>query len=152
MRHRVFAYGTLMFPEIATTVTGERPVSESARLPDHSRHVLRQRVYPGAVSRPGHSIEGVLYHDITPAALVRIDDFEGELYRRHRVTVLAGPDGHPCEALVYLVRPRWQPLLLPQDWSPGRFRRECHAAYLQRCSAEFLQRTSARTHAGLARR
>lgn len=152
MRHRVFAYGTLMFPEIAATVTGERPASESARLPGHSRHALRQRVYPGAVPRSGHSIEGVLYHGLTPAALARIDDFEGELYRRHRVTVLAGPDGHSCEALVYLVRPRWQPLLLPQDWCPDRFRREHHAAYLQRCSTEFLHRTSARTHAGLARR
>lgn len=152
MRHRVFAYGTLMFPEVAATVTGERPTAESARLPDHARHALRQRVYPGAVRRPGHSIEGVLYHDVTPAALVRIDDFEGELYRRHRVTVLAGTGERPCEALVYLVRPRWQPLLLPQDWCPDRFRRKWHTEYLRRCSAEFLQRATARTHAGLARR
>lgn len=151
MRYRVFAYGTLMFPEIAATVTGERPRGESARLPDHARHALRRRVYPGAVQRPGHAIEGVLYHDLSPAALARIDDFEGELYRRHRVTVLAGCDQRPCEALVYLVRPRWHPLLLPHDWCPDTFRREWHANYLQRCNAEFLQHVSARTHAGLTR-
>lgn len=150
MRYRVFAYGTLMFPEIAATVTGERPAAESARLPGHARHALRERVYPGAVPRPGHEIEGVLYHDLTPAALVRVDEFEGELYCRRRVTVLGGPDERPCEALVYLVRPRWQPLLLPRDWCPERFRREWHAAYLQRCSEEFPQRAATRGHAGQA--
>lgn len=151
MRYRVFAYGTLMFPEIAASVTGERTPHERARLPDHARHALRRRIHPGAVHRPGHSIDGVVYHDLTPAALTRIDDFEDPLYRRHRVTVIAGEHARECEALVYLLRPRWQALLLPHDWCPETFRRHWHARFLERCREEFLQHTPARTHAGLSR-
>ena len=139
MHYRVFAYGTLMFPDIAASVTGERATHERARLPDHVRHALRQRIHPGAVRRPGKAVDGVVYHGLSPAALDRIDEFEGTLFRRHRVTVVAEADGRPLSALVYLVRPRWRPLLLPHDWCPETFRRDWHARFLTLCSEEYLR-------------
>ena len=151
MRYRVFAYGTLMFPDIAAAVTGERVEQEPARLPDHARHALRGRVHPGAVPGPGHAVEGVVYHDVTPAALRRIDHFEGALFRRHRVTVLAGADARPCSALVYLLRPRWRPLLLARDWYPHRFRRDWHSHYLRHCSEAPPRHPPARSPAGPSR-
>lgn len=151
MRYRVFAYGTLMLPEIAASVTGECPQPEPARLPDHARHALRQRVFPGAVPRPGHAIDGVVYHDLTAAALERIDDFEGTLFHRRRVTVLTGGDGRESSAFVYLLRPRWRPLLLARDWSPRTFRRHWHPHYLRHCSEATRRQPPARSLAGPAR-
>lgn len=136
MQHRVFAYGTLMFPEIASAVTGELPARQDARLDDHARRALRDRPYPGAIPRSGESIPGVLLHRVSPMALARIDEFEGALYRRQSVVVL-GDDGDQYPALVYLLRPRWHPLLLPRDWCHDTFQRQWHAHYVRRMSGEF---------------
>lgn len=135
MQHRVFAYGTLMFPGIASAVTGEQPAWQDARLDDHARRALRDRPYPGAVPRSGESIRGVLLHRVSPVALARIDEFEGALYRRQQVNVL-GDDGDRYPALVYLLRPRWHPLLLPRDWYHETFHRQWHAYYVRRMTGE----------------
>lgn len=132
-RHRVFAYGTLMFSGIATPVTGERIACRRARLDDHARHALRARPYPGAIPRYRHRIDGVLLEGVTASALARIDDFGGDLYRRRRVA-LVDMDGESRSALVYLLRPRWHPLLLDGDWCPETFRRHWHRRYVERLS------------------
>lgn len=144
MRHRVFAYGTLMFPAIARAVSGEAAPARPARLDDHARHALRDRAYPGAVPRSGACIEGIVYGQLSAAALARIDAFEGELYRRDEVPVRVGDEGQPCTALVYVVRPRWRTLLLARDWSPEQFRRDWLDRYLQLCGEEFPQERATR--------
>ncbi|MDZ7828375.1 MAG: gamma-glutamylcyclotransferase family protein [Halofilum sp. (in: g-proteobacteria)] len=136
MQHRVFAYGTLMFPGIAAVVTGEQPPRQGARLDGHARRALRDRPCPGAFPCRDESIPGVLLHRVSPRALARIDEFEGERYRRQRVNVQAD-DGVEHTALVYLLRPRWHPLLLPHDWCHDTFHRQWHAHYIRRLSAEF---------------
>lgn len=146
MRYRVFAYGTLMFPEIAAAVAGERLECEPARLPDHARHALRQRPYPGAVPCPGRQIEGVLCHDVSARALARIDAFEGGLYRRHHVAVRFGDQGESCGALVYLLRPRWHPLLLRADWCPDTFRERWLEHYLREQAGSRAHRTVLSRH------
>jgi len=146
MQCRLFAYGTLMFPEIASLVTGERPPRQDARLDDHARHALRDRPCPGAVPRGGASIPGTLLHRLPPGALSRIDAFEGERYRRVSVNVRAD-DGDEYPALVYLLRPRWHPLLLPHDWCHESFQRQWHARYVRRLSAEFADASAGATAA-----
>lgn len=136
MQYRVFAYGTLMFPGIASLVTGEQPARQEARLDDHARRALRDRPCPGAVACSGESIAGVLLHRVSATALGRIDEFEGERYRRQRVTVRAD-DGDLYPALVYLLRPHWHVLLHPHDWCHDTFHRHWHAHYIRRLSAEF---------------
>ena len=140
MGHRVFAYGTLMFPSIAHAVAGEAAPARSARLDDHARHALRDRAFPGAVPRPGSRIDGRVYEHLSAAALARIDAFEGNLYRREQVWVRVGEEGRACEALVYLLRPRWRALLLARDWSPEQFRRDWLHRYLEICGEASPQR------------
>jgi hypothetical protein len=72
---------------------------------------------------------------LSPGALARIDEFEGERYRRQPVTV-QGDDGREYPALVYLLRPRWHSLLLPHDWCHETFHRQWHAHYIRRLSAQ----------------
>lgn len=135
MQQRVFAYGTLIFPGIASLVTGEQPGRQKARLDDHARHALRDQPCPGAAASSGESIPGLLVHGISPVALARIDEFEGGRYRRQPVNV-QGDDDRECRALVYLLRPRWHPLLLPRDWCHHTFHRRWHTHYIRRLSAK----------------
>ena len=146
--HDLFAYGTLMFPAIATAVTGERIGSGRARLDHHARHALRECAYPAAVPRRGQHIDGLLLEGVTSSALARIDEFEGNRYRRRRVTVV-DEDGVSRSALVYLLRPRWHALLRGEDWCPETFRREWHDHYVERLSGKYgAGRSAERVEAG----
>ena len=49
----VFAYGTLIFPEVVEIVVGRRPPKWDALLPGYRRARLDGRVYPGIVEEPG---------------------------------------------------------------------------------------------------
>ena len=129
---RIFVYGTLQFPAIAEAVTGRRLASARAWLEGYARFQIKDAPYPGIAPRPNASVEGLVYEDVDPAALERIDTFEGEMYRRVEVTVTR-EDAAAVAAQTYVVRPRWRVLLREADWDPNAFAREWHETYVRAC-------------------
>lgn len=127
----VFVYGTLQFREVAEAVTGRRLQAYAARLDGYARFQVRGEPFPGIVPASGASVHGLVYTGVDPAALERIDAFEGELYRRERITVAPGDDGEPLAAETYIVRRRWRSLLRDVDWDPDAFARDWLAAYVR---------------------
>ena len=125
----VFTYGSLMFADVFGEVTGQLNHSRPAILTRWRRYGLRGLTYPGAV-RTDHAddcIEGVLWLDVAPAAIAKLDLFEGEQYRRVTVQVQT-VDGLSHEAQIY----EW--LLHSQlegAWSPERFSRDHRASFVQ---------------------
>ena len=123
----VFAYGSLMFPEVWTRVVRGRYRSAPAQVPDHARFMVRDETYPGAVAAPGQRLAGVLWFDVDAADLARLDRFEGADYRRIVVSarVADGADGaestgnrrHAAALYLYLPVER----LLPRPWLPEEF-------------------------------
>ncbi len=132
----LFVYGTLQFPAVAAAVTGERLPGTRAVLDDFARHAVHGAPFPGIVPRPGHAVEGVLYENVGPAARRRIDAFEGDFYRRERVTVWRIDGGGAVSAQTYVVRPGARSALASTDWDPEAFARRWHDVYVRDLEAE----------------
>lgn len=131
MNEYCFTYGSLMCDDIMAAVTGRSLPGEPARLHGHARHPVLGEDYPGVVAQPDGRVDGVLYRGVDPAALARLDAFEGEMYIRRRVRVNPVGGGER-EAWCYIVAPACEHLLLPGDWD--------HAAFLAEGKARFLAR------------
>lgn len=123
MTRHCFTYGSLMCEDIMSAVCGMPVAGETATLAAHRRHPVRGEAYPGMLPTPGFSVAGVLYRGLPPAAVERLDAFEGPQYERASVTVTL-TDGSRIEADTYLFRPELAGQLLPGDWDFERFLRE----------------------------
>ncbi|GGI55265.1 gamma-glutamylcyclotransferase family protein [Oxalicibacterium solurbis] len=98
----VFTYGSLMFPAVWRRVVRGSHRALPAVLEGYARHAVRGELYPGVVHRPGASVEGVLYLDVSEAELAVLDDFEGSEYRRESVMVRTAADMQMVAADTYL--------------------------------------------------
>ena len=131
---RLFSYGTLMLAEVMEIVAGRRFAARGATLAGYRRRLLRGRVYPGLLPAAGESVEGVLWEDVDPRALARIDRFEGEPYERRELGMTLA-SGESCAAFVYLLRPEHHALATDAAWHEAEFRARHLLAYLADCRA-----------------
>jgi hypothetical protein len=98
-----------MSPDVLQVLLGRvPPLIPSAILPNHSRHPVFGRVYPGVIPTPASSsssslgtsssssntVEGLLMVDITPLEMKILDWFESEDYKRSTVQVLIPSDAN----------------------------------------------------------
>jgi gamma-glutamylcyclotransferase (GGCT)/AIG2-like uncharacterized protein YtfP len=116
----LFAYGTLMFPEVMRAVTGREFASLAAELHGFSRYRVKDRTFPGIVIDPNGSIQGILYPGIGEVTLQQIDDFEDDFYLRQPVTVIT-VHGTKMNAQTYVVPEQQSDLLTSEPWDPDSF-------------------------------
>jgi gamma-glutamylcyclotransferase (GGCT)/AIG2-like uncharacterized protein YtfP len=129
---RVFAYGTLIFPEVMRAVTGRTFEAEPAVLPGYRRRRIEARTYPGIVEVSEEFTEGRLYRNVDEATLARLDVFEGELYERLRLRVtLEG--GEALEAWGYVVAARYEHRVSREAWDAEDFLLQHAEAFLESC-------------------
>ncbi len=138
--HRLFCYGTLMFPEVMMRVAGPVGSMREAGLAGFGVYRLGGLPYPGLVARPGAMAQGVLYEGLTMAQLRRLDSYEGELYRRRRVMV------EGSAAWTYVVAPRYRHRLTAKGWNASQFAQQDLGAYLARLGVRRLGRRPQRYH------
>ena len=67
------------------------------------------------VNAPGMVTRGLVYLDVSDAALARLDAYEGECYVRVPVAA-EGEDGGVIGAEVYLMRSEYRWMVLPERW------------------------------------
>ncbi|MFZ9813618.1 MAG: gamma-glutamylcyclotransferase family protein [Burkholderiaceae bacterium] len=82
MKKNLFAYGSLMLPEIFSRVAQETRSSIPATLNGWKRCQVAGQSYPAIVTAPAESVPGLLWIGLSDSALTRLDAFEGEEYRR----------------------------------------------------------------------
>jgi gamma-glutamylcyclotransferase (GGCT)/AIG2-like uncharacterized protein YtfP len=126
----IFTYGTLMFSPVWDTVVKANYRAASATLRGYSRRKISNAIYPVAFQAdPQDFIQGIVYYDIEPADIKRLDEFEGAYYMR--TSIRAELKEHPAvEADAYIIKPRYQHLISSQEWNPHDFQ--------QRCLSEFM--------------
>jgi len=111
-----------MHAPIMTAACGHRARGVPAILPGFARHPVRGEHYPGITPDPHGRVHGLLYRGLTPAALRRLDRFEGVQYVRRNVRVELEGAG-TTDAQVYVFKPEYADLLLPGDWDFEAFLR-----------------------------
>ena len=117
----VFAYGTLMFPEIWQRVTGRPADGIPGQVTGFSIYRVQDAEFPGMIaSADDQRVPGVVYLGVDDAALARLDAFENDFYRREIVRV-ACDDGHEREAEAYVVPARRCGVLSDEPWRKDQF-------------------------------
>lgn len=127
----LFAYGTLMWPEVFEAVTGRALVGTPSVLRGFLRMRVKNESYPVLIaSQPQDVVEGILYRDLTEVEFRCLDRFEGEEYERREVCIDAVP------AQVYALSPAWRHIVSAQPWTPDQMHMEQLAAFCAECKAE----------------
>ena len=115
----LFAYGTLMSPEIMHEVSGLSPAGIAARLNDFRRHRVKNESWPALSRHVELQVTGVLYLNISPEAWRRLDHFEGAMYQRIQVDVTTESGSY--KAYAYTIHPDYHDQLEDTDWLPNDF-------------------------------
>jgi len=126
--HNLFVYGTLMCEDIMQQVAGCLPARLGGALSGYERRAVKGEHYPGLVPGAGGRVDGVVYRDVPDFAWARLDRFEGDMYRRHRVQIEL-MDGATLKAQTYVVRPRFVSRLDKAEWDFSEFLRSGKAKF-----------------------
>lgn len=133
----IFTYGSLQFDEVWTRVVRGRYQKSSAVLSNYRLHTLRNETFPAIVpARAADQVNGYVYMDIDTDDLRRLDEFEGDYYRRETV-VVSTVHHQTHNALVYVLRDEFFDLLNHTDsqrdceWDAEQFRREHLADFIK---------------------
>jgi gamma-glutamylcyclotransferase (GGCT)/AIG2-like uncharacterized protein YtfP len=110
-----------MAPDIMQAVSGCILQSLEATLEGYRRFGIRGEEYPGVIRSKGGSVEGVLYLDVPPEAMARLDRFEGEMYSREAVMVHPKGGDRALAAMVYVIKPEFTHLLTSEEWDFQKF-------------------------------
>jgi len=111
----LFTYGSLMCSDIMFKVAGCQLEYSPACLSNFFRSKMHGREYPGIVEQPKTQVAGVLYRNLSPEALQRLDAFEGEMYQRQEVEVMTKEHGLAM-AMTYVIKPRYRNQLTDEEW------------------------------------
>jgi len=114
----VFTYGSLMYDRVWSRVVTGQYARRNGVVQGFQRLQVKNGPYPGLIKGKG-KVEGVIYFDVSSEDMTRLDQFEGELYRREAVEVNCG-DGRFVPAAVYLIQDQFKDVLAG-EWSKVQF-------------------------------
>jgi len=116
----LFAYGSLISPQVFQAVVGEVLYGKPAILKEYGCYRLKGKLYPGIVSAKNEMTEGVLYEGLSLAHLKALDYFEGEMYQRVPVLVCVH-EVTRYTAWVYELREDYYSFLSADTWHYEEF-------------------------------
>ena len=127
----LFAYGTLMVPEVMTAVTGMTFRREPATLSAYVRYRISTQIFPAIIADAQGAVDGILYYDIDDRSLQQLDRFESLVYERREVRVQTA-DAVGMAASAYILAPHHQHLLSAEPWDLEQFQQQHLQDYLSR--------------------
>lgn len=128
----LFAYGTLLVPEIWLAVTGRPCRSKEAILPGHDIRRVRNGDFPGIRHIQGsEGVPGRVFFDLDAETLQRLDAYEDDFYERLEVST-RDSDGQTHPAQAYVVPDRHKDVLTDETWTLAWFREHALHDYLAR--------------------
>jgi gamma-glutamylcyclotransferase (GGCT)/AIG2-like uncharacterized protein YtfP len=89
MSNSIFVYGTLMSPQVVQVLLGRIPKSipSPCRLCGHSRHPVKNHIYPGMIPTANSHVDGMIWLDLSDWEMKAFDFFEDVDYQRRQVQI-----------------------------------------------------------------
>ena len=117
----VFTYGSLMFDQVWSQVVDGNYRNAEALLKGYERKALKGEIYPAICPSTDYSeVQGIVYFNVSPADLARLDVFEGEYYyRKSKQVVTHDKNMVPAEA--YVLKEKFYPVLSNFKWDAQQF-------------------------------
>jgi len=114
----IFTYGSLMFEEVWSRLVKGVYTRAPALLEGYTRRCVKNEEYP-VVFEANESVKGVLYYDVEPYDIARLDAFEGEYYERKSILL------HNCvDAEVYVLKKAYFDIIDDRKWDEEAFAQE----------------------------
>ena len=117
----LFTYGTLMFDQVWSRLINHEYRKAEGILHGFTRKAVINEHYPVIYpNEPSDTVEGILYFNLKDSDIGRLDDFEGEFYRRQQETIVI-PGGTGISAEVYVLKDRYRHIASDDGWDPKSF-------------------------------
>ena len=107
-----------MFPAVWQRVVHGHYAPAPATVRDYRRYAVAGDTYPGIVASPGDSVDGVIYQNVEPDDVTRLDHFEGVDYRRIEIDAHRSDGSTQLVQTYLMIRPQ---ALSDQAWLPENF-------------------------------
>ncbi|CAG8555744.1 19098_t:CDS:2 [Racocetra persica] len=127
-----FVYGTLVFPEVMRHVLsdgGKKQISVDldsgvpAVLKGYKRYQVRGAWYPAIIKgEENDEAKGVVVKGLTYNDVLKLDDYEGDTYKRIDVKVFVGDSLNSITTQTYVWTASTD-LLENKDWDPNEFKK-----------------------------
>ncbi len=132
----VFAYGTLMLPEIMRALLGRVPQGEAVQLTGYARHPILGEPYPGVIAAQDSVVYGILWRDIAATEIALLDAWEGPYYERRRIVVQprSSASGPAIEAFAWVVPDERAAVLGEGEWAETDFRERLAGEWVESCA------------------
>ncbi len=126
----IFAYGTLLIPDVMYAVTTREFRFIDAILRGYARFTVKGESYPGIIPATHAVTVGIIYFDVDKLSLERLDAFEGDLYQR--TPILAEMKGGEIfNAETFVIKPKFRGYLSSKEWNVKEFTRKHLEAFLE---------------------
>jgi gamma-glutamylcyclotransferase (GGCT)/AIG2-like uncharacterized protein YtfP len=117
----VFTYGTLMFPEVWKAVVGREFASVAGTANGYAIFRVRDAVFPGIIAASARdAVRGVVYLDVDPDSVARLDLFEDDFYQRETLQIECD-DHERRSAEAYVVPDANRAVLTDDTWRRDEF-------------------------------
>lgn len=128
----LFAYGTLLLPEVWQRVVGAPARSAPARLRGFRIRRVAGDVYPVMFAADAADVvDGLVFFDLSEPTIALIDDYESGIYRRLATVAECGELGSVA-CCAYVLPAGRRELASQEPWDVDWFRRHALADYLRR--------------------
>ena len=116
----IFTYGTLMSLKIWERVVMGKYLFHPGILQGYTCNKVKNEVYPGLIKSKTTTVKGVIYWDVNREDILRLDQFEGDEYKRIMVKIKdSGNKGIDCQT--YLVKDEFNHKITDVPWSFNYF-------------------------------
>ncbi len=117
----VFVYGSLLFPEIADGLCGQKLKSEDASLSGYARFALKGADYPAIIKKDNSKVKGKVLRNLDENAIYLLTFYEGDEYGMAPVKVETDSGIVNAVAFVWMAGNEY---LEDFDWSEEKFESE----------------------------
>lgn len=114
----IFTYGSLMFQEVWESLVLGKYSYAPALLEGYARRCVKNEEYP-VVFKADESVKGIVYYDVEPYDIARLDVFEGEYYERKTILL-----NNCIDAEVYVLKREFFDIIDDKPWSEEAFEKE----------------------------